>query len=415
MSHTIEDAIEILGGTKPRIVNVRIDLGEQSLVRSLAKQVNKGTALTDRQLDLATKKIEKYRLGLEKNKVDVDLLLLNKRTRYPLREIDRTQSISLHVEKDKKVKILIKYVFSKRFAVIWDEIVKDLIGSYREDKGIKEILFNERDLRTVVDSLRPLQFEVSDEIAELYNTIEEILVNPSESIPYVDFIDDKIELKNISSQCIKYLESELTDVKDSDFLVFLERLKNCGIYHKNGEIIKKITEKAPNNLIKTILVETGTRFRINPEEHDIDTVFDIIDNLKQWPLLILVDEKKDIISQIKTCIPKLLKYVHKEEINIFFRLESDNLENVEFNQFVKDNNLNNYINANTKVVFITKNRIPKPLFNADWKPHTALVTSSYEYGKTSAYLSDFPAVYYYNNSLNTKYGKNKGKSIIVQL
>ena len=116
MTHTIEDAIEILGGTKPRIINVRIDISEQSLVRSLAKQVNKGTALTDRQLELSIKKIEKYRPGLEKNKVDVDQLLLTKRTRYPLREIDRTQSISLQVEKDKKVKILIKYVFSKKFA-----------------------------------------------------------------------------------------------------------------------------------------------------------------------------------------------------------------------------------------------------------------------------------------------------------
>jgi hypothetical protein len=415
MTHTIEDAIEILGGTKPRIINVRIDISEQSLVRSLAKQVNKGTALTDRQLELSIKKIEKYRPGLEKNKVDVDQLLLTKRTRYPLREIDRTQSISLQVEKDKKVKILIKYVFSKKFAATWDEIVKELIGSYREEKGRKEILFNERDLKLVVDKLRPIQFDVSDDVASLYTTIEEILINPSDSIPYVDFIDGKIELKNVSPHCIKYLDSELTDVKDSDFLVFLERLKNCGIYHKNSEIIKKITEKAPNNLIKTILVETGTRFRINPEEHDIDTVFDIIDNLKQWPLLILVDEKKDIISQIKTCIPKLLKYVHKEEINIFFRLESDNPENVEFNEFVKENNLNNFIGNNTKVVFITKNRIPKPLFNAEWSPHTALVTSNYEYGKTSAYLSDFPAVYYYNNSLNTRYGKNKGNSIIVQL
>lgn len=415
MSYTIEDAIEILGGTKPRTINVRIDLSEQSLIRSLAKQVNKGTALTDRQLDLATKKIEKYRLNLEKNNVDVEQLLLTKRLRYPLREIDRTQSISLFVEKDKKVKILVKYVFSKKFAAIWDEITKNLIGSYREEKGRKEILFNERDLMLVVESLKPMQFDIDEEVTSLCETIEEILTNPSESIPYVDFVDNKVELKNVSPHCIKYLESQVTDVKDSDFLVFLERLKNCGIYHKNGEIIKKITEKAPNNLIKTILVETGTRFRINPDEHDIDTVFEIIDQLKQWPLLILVDEKKDVLSQIKAYIPKLLKYVHKEEINIFFRLESDNPENIEFNQFVKDNNLNSFIDANTKVVFITKNRIPKPLFNADWHPHTALVASGYEYGKTSAYLSDFPAVYYYNSSLNTRYGKNKGKSIIVQL
>jgi hypothetical protein len=415
MRNTIEDALEILGGTVPRIVNIRIDASEQALIKSLAKQVSRQTALTDRQLDLSIKKIEKYRDGLEQNNIDVSQLLFEKTTRYPLREIDRTQSISLHTDIENKTKIFVKFVFSKKFASIWSEIEYDLIGAVHEAKGEKYVSFNEKNLYRVVTVLKPLGFEIADDVQSYYEKIEEILENPNNFAPYIDYVDDKIVLRNVSKQCNQYLETELTDIRDSDFLVFLERLKNCGIYQKNDEIFKKITEIAPNNLIKNILVENSTRFRVNPEEHGIGTVFEIINTLKQWPLLILVDETKDVISYIKNAIPELLKYVNHDEINIFFRLENDNPESSEFNQFVRDNGLNNYIGPATKVVFITKNRIPKPLYNADWKPHAALVASSYEYGKTSAYLSNFPAVYYYNNSLNSRYTKSKGKNSIVQL
>ena len=60
MSHTIEDAIEILAGIRPRIINIRIDYNEKNLIKSIGRQVANGTALTDRQLDLALKKIQKY-------------------------------------------------------------------------------------------------------------------------------------------------------------------------------------------------------------------------------------------------------------------------------------------------------------------------------------------------------------------
>ena len=415
MTHTIEDALEILAGTVTRTVNIRIDFGEINLIKSLARQVARGTALTDRQFELATKKIEKYRIGLEQNSVNVDTVLTLKLLRMPLRQIDRTQCISLVVDSDNKTKVLIKYVFSKKFSSIWSNLQEQLIATSSDTKGEKRLSFNEQDLYLIVNTLAPLGFNISSDVQAVYEKIEEIYLSPDNFAPYVDIVDNEPILKNINSRCKDYLDKELPNRKGSDFLVFLDRVKNCGISHKNNKIIEKIAEISPNNLIKSILVSPETRFRLNPQEHTTDSLLDILDTLNQWPLLVIVDETKDAISQVRDLCNTLVQRCDPGEVTVFFRLENGNPEHEEFNQFVKDNHLNNYIDSKTKAVFVSKNRIPKPLFNADWKPRTALVTSSYEYGKTSAYLNDFPTVYYYNNSLSVRHGRLKGSRQIVQL
>lgn len=415
MTHTIEDALEILAGIASRAVNIRIDFGELNLVKSLARQVSRGTALTDRQFDLATKKIEKYRIGLEQNSVDVSSLLALKTLRMPLRQIDRSQSVSLFMDPENKVKLLVKYVFSKKFSAVWSELQEQLTASILDTKGEKQLGFNEQDLYLIVNTLRPLGFTVSNDVEALYKKIEEIYLEPNNFVPHVDIVDNEPVLKNVNVRCKDYLDKEVPSRKGSDFLVFLDRVKNCGISHKNPKIFEKIAEITPNNLIKSILVSTETRFRLNPEEHTMDSLFDILDTLNQWPLLVIVDETKDAISQARAMCNTLMQRCNAGEVTVFFRLENGNPEHEEFNQFVKDNHLNNYIDSKTKVVFVSKNRIPKPLFNADWTPRSALVTSAYEYGKTSAYLNDFPTVYYYNNSVSVRHGRLKGTRQIVQL
>jgi len=415
MTHTIEDALEILGGMAARAVNVRIDIGEQNLVRSLARQVFRKTALTDRQLDLAIKKIEKYRQGLEQNFVNVELLLNEKPLRMPLREIDRTQLISLYVDSNKKLKVLIKFVFSKKFAGLWGALQDELNVHPEDRKGEKHLIFNEQDFYKIVNALQPLGFELTPVAQRYYEKIEEISENPDNFAPYLDLVEDQLVLKNVNFRCQEYLDKEFPDVKGSDFLVFLDRLKNCGILHKNPKIIEKINEFTQDSLIKNILVSTETRFRINPQEHSHTKVFDILDQLKQWPVLIIVDENKEVISTTKDLCHALMARLNPNEVTVFFRLENGNPDQMEFNQFVRDNHLNNYIDSKTRVVFVSKNRIPKPLFSADWHPRTALVISNHEFGKTSAYLNDFSTVYYYNNSVSVRYGKIKGSHQIVQL
>ena len=353
-------------------------------------------------------------MGLEKNGVDVDCVLIEKNTRMPLREIDRTQLISL-VTDNNRHKIVVKTFFSKRFQAAWNDISNTLICPQDTEKLNEKIInFNEKDLYTIVSALQPIGFSLSTEICELYQALEAIATTPTKFAPYVDLIDNTPIVHNVNKHCLTYINNHFPAYKDSDFLVFIAHLKTCGIYHKSREIIVKINESKAENLTKEVLLNTSTRFRINPEEHSITAVFDIITSLKQWPLLIIVDDAATIHS-IKPIVDMLLENFSNEEINVFFRLGTDNAAGSEFNQYVKDNNLNTFIGPTTKAVFVSKNKIPKPLLNADWNPQSALVLAPYEYGKTSAFLKDFQSVYYYNNGLNNKFDRKKGQYQIVQL
>lgn len=416
MTHTVEDVLEILAGIKPRMVNVRIDYNEKTLIKSLGRQVFNQTGLTDRQLDLALKKIDKYRDGLIQNSIDVDQVIALKSLRIPLREIDRTQVISLTDNTElRRTEISVKYTFSKKFSATWSEILKKIGINESTEKNIKKLPFTEYNLQVVVDGLRPLNFEVEEKTQEIYEKIEEISINPENFAPYVEMVDGKFEVRNAHKACLDFINSKIPTVDDTNFLAYLDLLKKCGIFHKNREIIEKIENSTANDVVKKSLLATSTRFRINPTTHSMTKVIETINTLDQWPVLVMLDEDINTLSWVKGILADVQQYVDQKDITVFFRLSNGQPNHEEFNQMVKDNHLNNYIGPNTKVVFIAKNRIPKPLFKADWKPNTALVTSAHDYGKTSAYLNDFGAVYYYNNSQAVRFNRIKGSRPIAEL
>ena len=415
MTHTIEDAIEILAGIQPRIVNIRIDHNEKNLIKSIGRQVSNGLALTDRQLELALKKIQKYQVNLEKNNIDVNTLILLKSLRLPLREIDRSQTISVAIDEDNKKVLCIKGARSKNFSEKWSNIVSKIIGEIHEAGSVKTLPLNETNILAVISEMQDTDFDIDNELIEVYQKLEKILENPEKYAPYVDLVNDQVVVHNANKHCVSYIENNITVETKANFLSYIDKLKNCGIYHKNAEIIKKIEKTAPNEFTKTVLTTPATRFRIDPDQHQFNTIISVIEALDQWPVLVLVDDDHKAIQQVSTVFSALHEKIPVEDITVFFRLESGQKNHSEFNQMVKDNHLNNYIGSNTKVVFIAKNKIPKPLLKADWKPNAAVMLSSHDFGKTSAFLDDMSTVYYYNNSIVVRNNKIKGARQIAQL
>lgn len=416
MLTTVEDAVEILGGVIPRQVNIRVDTNERNLLQSLAKQVHKGIPLTDRQLNLSLNKIDKYREGLEKNSVDVDEILTNKPLRMPLREIDRTQSV--YFEKSAqgtKPRIVVKYVFSKKFAAEWGNLEENLIGVTSETKGFKHISYNEKNIFHLVSTLAPMDFIIDQEIREIYEKVVKIMENPEKFAPYIGLQKGKVVIENANSTCNEFLSEKFFTVNDSNFLKFVALAKNCGISLKSPEIIKKIQDAPSEKLTKNVLLENATKFRINPENYSVSDVLTTIDSLGQWPVLFVLDENSQIFSQVKALIATLSGFTELDKVTVFFRLKNEQPENQQFNQFIKDNGLNNYIDSTTKAVFITKNRIPKPLLKADWSPQSAIAFSSNDFGKLSAHLNDIANVYYYNDSVTMRHSRIKGSTQIAQL
>jgi hypothetical protein len=413
---TVEDTIEILAGVRPRTVNIRIDKADAKIILSLGRQMIRKTALTDRQFDLAIKKIEKYQDGLERCGIDVDQVLTLKTLKWPIREIDRTQTVYLSkdAESNKPV-ILVKYVFSKKFAEIWAMLEDRVTAVTQLDKTVKQISYTEKNLYLTVIAMQDLQFEISEEIYEIFEKIEKIMENPENVVPYVTCDNENIFVANINPKCKEYLDNKFDTVNDSNVLEFVDHVKHSGIFLKSQIFSEKLRNFPTSDLTKKILLEPATRFRLDPEKYSMSDMVSSINTLNQWPLLVILEENSIILDTLKSTIDELSKYVPIGQMNVFFRLKNEQKECGEFNQYVKDNGLNNYIDKETKVVFISRNRIPKPLLKSEWQPRTAILASNHDFGKLSAYLNDFSTVYYYNNSITMRNNRLKGADKIVQL
>jgi len=415
MTHTVEDAIEILAGVRPRIINIRIDYNEKNLIKSIGRQVSNGLALTDRQLELSLKKIKKYQSNLEKNNIDVNTLLVTKALRLPLREIDRSQMIFISTDDENKKVISVKGVRAKSFQEKWPKIQEKLVGTITEHGTVKEFPMNEINISVIVSEFQDSDFVIEPQLLTIFKEIEKIQENPEKFVPYVDLEDDQVVIRNANKHCVDYVETKIPENVKSNFLSYIDKLKKCGIYHKNSKILEKIGKNAPNELTKNILVNSSTRFRISPELYPVSTLIEVIENLDQWPILVLVDDDHKALEQVTSIFSALSGKIANSEITVFFRIDNGQKNYNEFNQMVKDNHLNNYIGPDTKVVFIAKNKIPKPLLKADWHPNTAIMLSNHDFGKTSAFLDDMSTVYYYNNSIVVRNNKIKGARQIAQL
>jgi hypothetical protein len=286
MRQTVEDAIEILAGVRPRIINIRVDHNEKTLIKSIGRQVANGLALTDRQLELALKKIKKYQENLEKNNINVEELLLLKSLRLPLREIDRSQSISLAVNEDNKQLILIKGTRAKTFQEKWPKIQEKIVGTISEHGMSKEVPFNELNVVSIISEFVDTDFEIDVELLAIYKEIEKILENPQNFVPYIDLDNDMIVIRNANKHCLEYIDTKISEKTKTNFLSYLDKLKQCGVYHKNPEICEKIRNFETSEISRSVLTMPVSRFRISPETHQFDEIVNTVCDLDQWPVLV---------------------------------------------------------------------------------------------------------------------------------
>ena len=200
MDVTIETAVEILTGSVPRQLNIKLDGRDKTILKSISNQISKNIALTDRQAEMLVRKIERYRGGLELNGLDVSELLEKKSTRLPLRFIDRAQTVSLVFDQDKgQEQIMVVHQKTKKFEDLWSDTRKKIQGRTVETFSQKIFPLNENNLNLVADLLTFLDFDVNDDIAEYLEKIQKIHEESEKYQPYLDLVDENFEIKNLSA------------------------------------------------------------------------------------------------------------------------------------------------------------------------------------------------------------------------
>lgn len=401
MDHTIECAIEVLAATATG-GHLQLDYQDRTIIKSLARQVKSGIGLTDRQIAVTLNKIEKYRPSLSPTGLQIDNILCNKLTRIPIREIDRSNSVEItKLTQSTELVILIKMQQSVKNQQIWEELEPNILGNVIGKLSRKILRLNDWNLKLIVDHLLPQGFEFDSHVAEFIKVLTEITEDYNAHAPLCEIIDDEIVIANIPiKQCDKILD-HLKTHSELDIFKKLAFLKDHGI-PAVPMAVEKLFESSgitDQQLAKKILLLNRSRIQIDPTATALSDLIKAIEFLGQFPVLFVMDENKQGLAVLKYAVAALAQFIEHDQINVFFRLTSSHENFDNFLKFVTDNRLNNYIDEKIKAVFISKNRIPKPLIRASWSAKTAIILSENHYGKISSHLNNFSNVYYYNNSL----------------
>ena len=401
---TLEDCIEILAGVQEQHGEFKIERSDYNLVTSLARQTFRSIAYTDRQCDLAKQKVLHYRTQYENNGYDIDVAVDN--IRLPLRQVDRSRWIKIvdspsdkvYSADDEGLWIAVRFIFQKKLISSIEKIKKNLgDGIYDKENKIHYFQFNEKNVCAVLDAFNEdNNFEIDEQLKEYYEKLIEMKNNKQNYVPGIY----SLKLCNLHNKSLDYAISSVGEPNIENLCRFYDQKDRLGLFHfDETDLQSSLKNLTP--LSKKIVQRTKNQICINPNQYTVENLAEIVLELYRFPLLIVLEEKN--------CYSQLVKFhrafngiIPNESCSVLFRLDN-NSEGVDFNQYIKQNSLNTPVDKNTKIVYISNNKIPKPLLKSDWFPITAITTSSSRSygGKTDSYVEMLDLVIHYEEDVSS--------------
>lgn len=394
MISTIEDLILYLCDSINGIDHSKIESRDKGVLFSLAAQLRKPLSFTERQADLVIKILERNREIYQSIGV-FNLLLENPIYKYPFRIIDVSKKISI-IKIDSNEYLSIKFPFDPKINAALASLSKK---GYNRDTRSYLMHLEESNIVRIVGCLKEFGFEVDDRVTKYYENIQEILKNPESYLPCVEY-HEGFKFNNFSKSMMDYFESH----SNKNFIhdLFLCKLMS-GVFSKD---LKKFLEKSDiDPLIKGILLHNDNRFHIKTY-NNVDISKSLM-SIGQWPILIIMPDDKESTNNISQWVFSLKNAgVDTKDISVLFRSQNEK----SFNEFVRENSLNNLITEDTKVVFI-KHKVPKIFYRIDFKPKIIISLSTfYAHFTNQRMIDSHPLVLYYNKNYSSL-GKNKIASL----
>lgn len=349
--HTIEDCLETIAGLS-RDSSIEIDKSDKTIMYSIARQVYKGSALTDKQYALMKTKLATYKDQFLENAFDnFDAALES--LRLPLRKIDRRKYIKI-VKIENVEWIKIRFPFSKKDIMKINAIPK---FSYQHDKGSHEHYFQltEKSIDNVCSQFINTQFEIDKKLVDWYEEIKVIKSNPSKYVPGL-WNDTLLNLP----------EKANTYVKNFSRLQLLDRKRQLGIEY--------ITCDKDNTIENLIAQRSHPEICLSPKEHYLEEIILGLKKLERFPLLVIISPDNPL-TELAAFVESFEQHnFNTQKQTVLFRSKSSDEYNV--NDYIKDKKLNNWLDNSTEVVYISKDKLPKLLFKNNWQPQASISISS---------------------------------------
>tara|TARA_B100000683_G_C12491396_1_gene554686 strand:+ start:365 stop:1633 length:1269 start_codon:yes stop_codon:yes gene_type:complete len=407
---TIEDCLEHLLGIHAKVEDLPYDLHEDNakVIKSVARQVYKGKALTEKQFKMCNKIMKDYYIT-EFHKNGIDITEAIECTREPYRQVDRSFWIKIIKQSDivenstDETRLAIRFPFNRKMIDSIDRLKRVSPESYAYHEHTHFFAPAERTIKSVVEIAKQVEanWDISDEVMQVYEDCLQFEKDRAKHIPGVY----NGEIRNLPDKTLQFLKSEFGTLTENNVHLLYDRRQRYGLWHFDN---KENLTKHLSPLAEAVANRKGKYIEIDSNKWTESQVVDALIQLDRFPLMIVISKDTPAIDQLKKWYD-LFRYVTpKEEQSCVFRLDTQN--NYEFNQYVKDVGLNNTVTPETKIVYVLETKYPNTLFKAGWSPIASLSgnhSQRFNSTKVSIAVEDMDLSIFYNDqpSIIARYGR----------
>ena len=364
---TVEDLIEILSGLSNLNCKFDIQSSDQNLMFSLGKQCIRQIPFTDRQYDLAKRKILDYKNQLQENGITHIEEKMN-RLRHPLRSIDRSRTIKIENYEGLPM-IAVRFPFAKNMI----KYIETLTAIHKNKGYVKQtkthyVRLTEKNIYKVVGNFQKANFEIEESLKETYRKLLEMTENKKNFVPGIY----GLKLKNLHNKAFDYAISSIGEPNIDNLALFKDRQDVIGLDHFDESDLTESVNKL-QTLTKKLIHRKKYNVLINSTKYSFNNVVESILELHRFPLLVILPDTDESLTALGTVYESFKGIVLDDSCTVMFRKENKTELDKQFNQYIKQKNLNNSLANSSKIVYINNNKLPKPLLASDWKPSAILL------------------------------------------
>lgn len=356
------------------IVPCDLNRFDKPIMESIANQLINGTGLTNKQTSLVTRVLSKYIVQLTGSVPNIETVLKSPKFRLALRDVCTVHAISVvdHPTFHKAIKLQfpysqdkVEFIRKNRDTIgdpVWDDMQKAWIFPMCEAAFVFLLSFIK---------MGSHRYDMDDELVDLLNQTKNVIDSAEHYAPMLSMENGLPRYVN-TSEFVPQLTS--TDIVEA---MFEARLSGITLWDDNVlEQLEKTNIKQPT---KSLLLSdnSGKYNKVNSDITPLDDLSEIINFMKT--VMFIVPEHIAFPTIEKTHeFLKRLGY-SSSEISVMFRLPT--ASNSKFNEYVKFNNLNSPITANTKFVFVSV-KMPKPVLGSEFRANCII-----NFGESNAHYT----------------------------
>lgn len=367
----IEEIIQFVTGSGPWLFKsyVPIPGKDGELLQSFSNQLHYNqNNLTEKQGTLAVRLLSKHKDIIRQTLPDIDTHLATPQWQKPFRVLSKYKKISI-LRDSKNSRICVEFPYIEELVEMMRKRNQEVHPVHKGawDQEVKGWVFSltEKNISWLGNTLIPRGFSPDDEFVELFAQGESILGDIENHIPMLTY-DNGFKIKNAHR---KIPQPENLNLIESLFWA-----RNFGITAWDDEIDKKIDQEI-DFLTRSLLRHNSkkTPLWFNCEEVAIDGFENL---LKHGGRAIVIVPGGNEIMHMKQWNELCQRIgIKNSEISVLFRLPN---EQADFNHYVKEQELNNPIDEDTRMVFVST-KITKPLIKSGVKFNTVINLGYYNY------------------------------------